>query len=277
MRQERERRFFDLKRRQNGWFSCEGNLDPEGGTLLETALGAIAGEQKCEGDHRSPGQARADALSGLAEHRLAFGDLPEKGQEKPHLTIVVSAETLRGDEHSPAPQIDWGTPVSGETAKRDRLRRHRAYRGGRGPWGRDRGRSAHGAAPFRTTTVAQRKALELQDGGCIWCGKHPRSCTPHHWEAWSEGGGTDHENLGLVCGVHHFAFHEGGYRTAEVSPNRVVILSPDGRCTARCPATAGTGSGSATVRNAARERDPSSKTRRGRAARAVDDACVSTL
>lgn len=106
MRQERERRFFDLKRRQNGWFSCEGNLDPEGGTLLETALGAIAGEQKCEGDHRSPGQARADALSGLAEHRLAFGDLPEKGQEKPHLTIVVSAETLRGDEHSPAPQID---------------------------------------------------------------------------------------------------------------------------------------------------------------------------
>lgn len=145
MRQERERRFFDLKRRQNGWFSCEGNLDPEGGTLLETALGAIAGEQKCEGDHRSPGQARADALSGLAEHRLAFGDLPEKGQEKPHLTIVVSAETLRGDEHSPAPQIDWGTPVSGETAKRDRLRRHRAYRGGRGPWGRDRGRSAHGA------------------------------------------------------------------------------------------------------------------------------------
>lgn len=52
---------------------------------------------------------------------------------------------------------------------------------------------------------------------------------PHHWVAWSEGGGTDHENLGLVCGVHHFAFHEGGYRTAEVSPNRVVILSPDGR------------------------------------------------
>lgn len=36
----------------------------------------------------------------------------------------------------------------------------------------------HMGRAFRTTTVAQRKALELQDGGCIWCGKHPRSCTP---------------------------------------------------------------------------------------------------
>ena len=34
------------------------------------------------------------------------------------MTIVVSAETLRGEAGSPAPQIDWGTPVSGEMAKR---------------------------------------------------------------------------------------------------------------------------------------------------------------
>ena len=35
-------------------------------------------------------------------------------------------------------------------------------------------------------------------------------------------------NLGLVCPRHHFALHEGGYRTAEVTPDRVVILRPDG-------------------------------------------------
>ena len=224
---EREARFFDLKRRQDGWFTCEGELDPEGGTLLQTALRAIADDEKGDDDSRTPGQSRADALTSLAEHRLAFGDLPEHGQEKPHMTIVVNAETLRGDEHTPAPQIDWGTPVSGETAKRmacDAIARI-GVMGDRGDGIVD---VLHMGRAFRTTTVAQRKALDLQDGGCIWCGAHPKSSTPHHWEMWSRGGPTDHENLGLVCPRHHWALHEGGYRTAEVSPDRVVIQRPDG-------------------------------------------------
>ncbi len=230
LRDERERRFFDLKRRVDGWFTCNGELDPEGGTFLQIALKAIAAEDKSilpSDDHRTPGQARADALAELAEHRLAVGDLPEHGQEKPHLTIVASAETLRGEEGSPAPQIDWGTPVSGETAKRiacDALARI-AVVGDRGDGVID---VLHMGRGFRTTTVAQRKALDLQDGGCIWCGRHPKDCRPHHWDAWSQGGPTDHENLGLVCPRHHFALHEAGYRTAEVTPDRVVILRPDG-------------------------------------------------
>ncbi len=230
LREERERRFFDLKRRVDGWFTCNGELDPEGGTFLQTALRAIAAEDKCtlpSDDGRTPGQARADALAELAEHRLACGDLPEHGQEKPHLTIVASAESLRGEKGSPAPQIDWGTPVSGETAKRiacDALARI-AVVGDRGDGVID---VLHMGRGFRTTTVAQRKALDLQDGGCIWCGRHPKDCRPHHWDAWSQGGPTDHENLGLVCPRHHFAVHEGGYRTAEVTPDRVVILRPDG-------------------------------------------------
>ena len=228
--EERERRFFDLKRRVDGWFTCSGELDPEGGTFLQVALKAIAAEDKRtlpSDDHRTPGQARADALVELAEHRLAFGDLPQHGQEKPHLTIVASAETLRGEDGSPAPQIDWGTPVSGETAKRiacDAIARI-AVVGNRGDGVVD---VLHMGRAFRTTSVAQRKALDLQDGGCIWCGRYVKDCRPHHWEAWSQGGATDHENLGLVCPRHHFALHEGGYRTAEVTPDRVVILRPDG-------------------------------------------------
>ncbi len=227
---ERERRFFDLKRGVDGWFTCAGELDPEGGTFLQVALKAIvAADNRVlpSDDNRTPGQARADALAELAQHRLSFGDLPEHGQEKPHLTIVASAETLRGDAGSPAPQIDWGTPVSGETAKRiacDAVARI-AVVGDRGDGAVD---VLHMGRAFRTTSVAQRKALDLQDGGCIWCGRAVKDCTPHHWDAWRRGGGTDHENLGLVCPRHHFALHEGGYRTAEVTPDRVVILRPDG-------------------------------------------------
>jgi hypothetical protein len=36
--EERERRFFDLKRRVDGWFTCSGELDREGGTFLQVAL-----------------------------------------------------------------------------------------------------------------------------------------------------------------------------------------------------------------------------------------------
>ncbi len=150
VREEREHRFFDLKRQVDGWFSCAGELDPVGGTFLQIALKSIANDDKRfrpADDERTPSQVRADALTELAEHRLCYGDLPEHGQEKPHLTIVANAETLRGDEGSPAPQIDWGTPVSGETAlpgvpakrslrsfvgwEADRLRRPRPHRGGR--------------------------------------------------------------------------------------------------------------------------------------------------
>ena len=144
------------------------------------------------------------------------------------MTIVVSAETLRGDEHTRAPHIDWGTPVSGETAKRiacDAMARIAVV----GDLGDGVVDVLHMGRAFRTTTVAQRKALDLRDGGCLWCGnRHVKDCTPHHWEMWSAGGPTDHENLGLVCALHHWALHEGGYRVTEVGPERVEILRPDG-------------------------------------------------
>ncbi|MGH7911264.1 MAG: DUF222 domain-containing protein [Candidatus Dormibacteraceae bacterium] len=226
--QERERRSFDLRRLQNGWFQCNGYLEPVGGTLFQLALKAVSGSYE-RGDERSPAQRRADALTELAEHRLDYGDLPEHGQEKPHLTIVAHAETLRGEDGSPAATIDWGTPVCGETAKRlacDALARI-ALVGDRGDGIVD---ILHMGRAIRTTNLAQRKALDLQDGGCLWpgCPHHVKDTTPHHWDAWATGGRSDHENLGLVCKRHHYSLHEGGYRAAEVSPERVVILRSDG-------------------------------------------------
>ncbi len=148
LREERERRFFDLKRRVDGWFTCSGELDPEGGTFLQTALRAIAAEDKCtlpSDDGRTPGQARADALAELAEHRLACGDLPEHGQEKPHLTIVASAETLRGEEGLTGTSDRLGDAGLRRDSKAHRLRRDRPHRDGRGPRRRGDRRAAHGA------------------------------------------------------------------------------------------------------------------------------------
>jgi hypothetical protein len=57
----------------------------------------------------------------------------------------------------------------------------------------------------RTATPAQRRALAARDKGCIipGCGVAAEACQVHHVTEWSAGGGTDPDNLVLVCWTHH--------------------------------------------------------------------------
>jgi hypothetical protein len=74
-----------------------------------------------------------DGLAEIARHRLDAGDLPQQGQEKPHLTIVVDADTLRGEPGAPPGIMDWDLPVCGDTIKRPAVRGHCPHRPGRRP------------------------------------------------------------------------------------------------------------------------------------------------
>jgi hypothetical protein len=83
----------------------------------------------------------------------------------------------------------------------------------------------------RTTRVvqpAQRTALAVRDGGCVFpgCGRPLAWCEAHHLRHWLHGGPTDLANLALVCRAHHRAVHEGGWR---------LHRQPDGRLTATPP------------------------------------------
>jgi hypothetical protein len=83
----------------------------------------------------------------------------------------------------------------------------------------------------RTTRVvqpAQRVALAVRDGGCIFpgCDRPLAWCEAHHLVHWLHGGPTDLDNLALVCRAHHRAVHEGGWR---------LTRQPDGRMTATPP------------------------------------------
>jgi hypothetical protein len=71
-----------------------------------------------------------------------------------------------------------------------------------------------GAAPLqplalgrgqRFATTAQRRALELRDGGCVipGCGIDPSHCQTHHEPGWTQGGRTDLNDLALLCWPHH--------------------------------------------------------------------------
>jgi HNH endonuclease len=80
----------------------------------------------------------------------------------------------------------------------------------------------------RTITPAQRQALAVRDGGCVFpgCSRPLAWCDGHHLVHWLDGGPTDLANLVLLCRAHHRAVHEGGWRLAR---------GPDGGVTATPP------------------------------------------
>jgi hypothetical protein len=80
----------------------------------------------------------------------------------------------------------------------------------------------------RVVAAAQRTALMVRDGGCVFpgCGRSPAWCEAHHLRHWLHGGPTDLANLALLCQAHHRAVHEGGWR---------LTRHPDGRLTATPP------------------------------------------
>lgn len=74
----------------------------------------------------------------------------------------------------------------------------------------------------RTITAAQRRALTVRDGGCVFPGcDHPAAWTDaHHIAQWGrDNGPTDLDNLISVCRRHHRVAHRNGW---------TVRLDPDG-------------------------------------------------
>lgn len=63
----------------------------------------------------------------------------------------------------------------------------------------------------RTATQAQRNALLIRDGGCVFpgCDRPPGWCQAHHIVWWEHGGTTDLSNLAYLCNRHHVAVHKG--------------------------------------------------------------------
>jgi hypothetical protein len=66
----------------------------------------------------------------------------------------------------------------------------------------------------RVVSPAQRTALGVRDGGCVFpgCDRPPGWCEAHHLRHWLHGGPTDLANLVLLCWTYHRAVHEGGQR-----------------------------------------------------------------
>jgi hypothetical protein len=61
----------------------------------------------------------------------------------------------------------------------------------------------------RLATRAQRRALAIRDGGCVFpgCTMPAEWCDVHHEPGWQRGGRTDLDHMVLLCRRHHGAVH----------------------------------------------------------------------
>src|SRR5438045_739130 len=115
-----QRRYLQIGEAINGLVRIEGQLTPDAGAIIRTAIEPYA--RPLKGDDRSAGQRLADALVEVCR-RGRSGQGSEVGHTngagpRPQLVITAAADTLAGIEGAPAGQREWGGTVPAETVRR---------------------------------------------------------------------------------------------------------------------------------------------------------------
>jgi hypothetical protein len=222
---QRERRFLHASATFEGMVRVDGDLDPETGETLLTALGAVLDAEarlRRDEDTRSPAQRRADALGEVCRQWLDRSDRPSVGGERPHMTVTVSAETLAGDTVA---EFDRSGLVPAPAVRRlacDASVMRVVMTGGSEPL--DVGRRTPVIPP------SMRRAVIARDRGCRFpgCDRQHTWCDAHHVRHWADGGSTAASNLLLLCRRHHRLIHRPRGFSLELVEGRPVFRRPDG-------------------------------------------------
>jgi hypothetical protein len=225
----RRRRRLSINQTFDGMWSVTGELDPETGEVVATAIAAKADPANTDpADDRTRPQVAADALADICRFSLDHDDsLATWGGERPHIFVTVDyrhlarmhavdrdsphlAEAADGAMEGPdarrplLPEFS-GVPVDTETVRR------LACDAGvvRMVTGPDSGVLDIGRSR-RTIPPSIRRVLVARDGGCRWNGCDARAswCDAHHLTHWADGGATNLDNLILLCRRHHTAIHD---------------------------------------------------------------------
>ena len=197
------RRRLSISETFEGLVRIDGLLDPESGKVVLRAIGSIVETTLLDPeDSRSHLQRRADALVDLCSDHLAHGDTRTSGGTRPHVTLTVVPQALRGQPAQPC-ELDGAvvTPVTARRIACDAAVTEVVVDGGTVL---DVGRTR------RTIPPAIRRALEIRDSGCTHsgCDAPSRWCDAHHIVHWADGGPTSLENLRLLCRRHHRGAHQ---------------------------------------------------------------------
>jgi hypothetical protein len=210
-----------------GMVRVDGDLDPETGETLLTALNAVLDAEsrsRSKDDDRTPAQRRADALGEICRQWLDLADRPSVAGERPHVTVTVGADALQGASGGSS-ELDHVGPFPPESAKRlacDASVMRVVMAGRSEPL--DVGRKTPVVPP------AMRRAVVVRDRSCRFpgCDRPHTWCDAHHVVHWAEGGPTAMPNLVLLCRRHHRMVHQRGGFRLELLEGRPVFRRPDG-------------------------------------------------
>jgi Domain of unknown function (DUF222) len=253
------RRNFHASVTFEGMVRTDGDLDPEAGEALLTALGAYLDAEarsRTEPDPRTPSQRRADALGEISRQWLDRLDRPTVAGERPHLTVTVPVEVLAGGTDGAMSGVGANgkavglggknlsanggtiTPAFDQVAEFDHV----------GPIGTAvLRRLACDASVMRivmagasqpldvgrrtpVVLVSIRRAVIARDRRCRFPGcERPHAwCDCHHVWHWADGGPTALSNLVLLCRPHHRKVHESGGFSLQMPDGVPVFHRPDG-------------------------------------------------
>ncbi len=217
-----ERNRCELIPCEGGFMAMRGYFDPIAAATIKTAVLPLA-RPSGVGDSRPLPRRLADALVEIAGHALDLGAIPTTGGMSTHLQLTASVETIMGLDGAVGGDLEFAGAVPAATVQRlacdARVRRVLL-----GPKSAviDVGRV------MRLPSRAARAALRARAGGCEWpgCDRPVAFTNAHHLVHWGHGGGTDVENLVLLCYRHHWLIHEGGWQLARVERGRLLAIPP---------------------------------------------------
>ena len=205
-----ERRAANIRDNHDGTQTLTWRDTDERIAALKAAMIALAAPQPgADGtrDERVPEVRRADAMRELVRQAMGHGDLPRARGERPRLSVTIGVDALRTG-------AGFGRTESGEDISADAVRRIACDADLFALIMSRRGAPLRMGRRKRTVTPTQWVALCARDSGCVFPGcQRPASfCEAHHLVHWVDGGPTDLENLGLLCGRHHDLIHHEGWR-----------------------------------------------------------------
>ncbi|MBX3195891.1 MAG: DUF222 domain-containing protein [Microbacteriaceae bacterium] len=173
-----------------------------------------------EADPRTLGQRKLDALVDVVRLGLAHDEGTVAGAPVTMLVTVGLDELRSGLGTAQIAGVD--EPISAATARRLACdARILPAVMGSSPEPLDLGREE------RLFSRAQRRALALRDGGCVWpgCDAPPGWCEVAHLLAWYLGGATDLRNGVLMCPFHHRRHDQDGWQL-EWRGDDLVLIPP---------------------------------------------------
>jgi len=220
-----------LIRRRDGMLRLVTDFDPEAAGYVQAALDArmtprrqvrfLDADDPALHDTRTVSQRRYDAVVGIVKDSLKADDGDLSGVSATVLVIVDQEALMTGVGSATIAGVD--TSVSAATARRmacDARIIPVVLGGASQPL--DLGSSR------RLFSEAQRLAMAVRDGGCIWpgCGEPPGRCEAAHLTPWRDGGRTSIDNGILLCRFHHRRFDNDGWELQQRNGERWLVPPP---------------------------------------------------